>query len=92
MIKKLLFLFILVCAAASAQQAANPQQALNQVSQTFFIQNKGQWNPEVKYLARIGGMNAWITNSGVVYDYYRIKKNFTMAKTSKICSKENRDF
>ena len=69
MIKKLLFLLVLVCAAASVQQAANPQQALNQVSRTFFIQNKVQWNPEVKYLARIGVMNAWITNSGVVYYY-----------------------
>jgi len=32
-----------------------------QINNNFFIQNKGQWNPEVKFLARIGGMNAWIT-------------------------------
>ena len=61
MIKKLLFLLVLVCAAASVQQAANPQQALNQVNGTFFISNQGQWNPEVKYLAYIGRMNVWIT-------------------------------
>ena len=42
MIKKLLFLFVFVCAAASAQQSTNPQQALNQVNGTFFIPNQGQ--------------------------------------------------
>ena len=55
MCKKLLFLFVLMCAAAGAQQTTNPQQTLNQVSQTYFIPNQGQWSPEVKYLARIGG-------------------------------------
>ena len=39
---------------------------------------------EVKYLARIGGMNAWITNSGVVYDYFRITKNLEETKTFKM--------
>ena len=58
MLKGLPFLFALVCATVSAQQSSSPQQTLNQVNQTFFIPNQGQWNPEVKYLARIGGMNA----------------------------------
>ncbi|MHB8581411.1 MAG: DUF7948 domain-containing protein [Ignavibacteriaceae bacterium] len=69
MLKRLLFLSFLFCATVSAQQTTNPQQTLNQVNQTSFIPNQGQWNPEVKFLARIGGMNAWITNSSVVYDY-----------------------
>ena len=63
MIKKLLFLFVFVCSAASAQQSTNPQQALNQVNGTFFIPNQGQWNRGEKYLVRIEGMNAGITNS-----------------------------
>jgi hypothetical protein len=41
----------------------------------FFIENKGQWTSEVRYLARINGLNAWITNYGVVYDYFKIIKN-----------------
>ena len=92
MLKKLLLLIVCVCAVAIAQQAANPQQTLNQVSQTYFIPNQGQWNPEVKYLARIGGMNAWITNSGVVYDYYRIKRNFDETKTLKMDPQQKRDY
>ena len=82
--KKLLFLFVLMCEEARAQQSPNPQQTPNQVNQNFFIPNHGQWNPEVKYLARTGGMNAWITNSGVVYDYYRIRRNFDETKQSRI--------
>ncbi len=48
----------------------------NRSSKTFFIENKGQWPEEVKYLAEISGMNAWITDKGVVYDYYKIERNF----------------
>ncbi len=72
----------------NAQLIDNPQQALNNVNHYFFIANKGQWNPEVKYLARIGGMNAWITNTGVVYDYYKLEKNIDQTKMQKINPKE----
>jgi len=37
------------------------------------IKNEGQWDPEVRYLARTGGLNCWITSRGVVYDLYRIE-------------------
>ncbi len=40
-----------------------------------FIENKGQWHPDVEYAALLPGMNAWITQAGVVYDYYRIDGN-----------------
>lgn len=88
MYKKILFLLIMFCAAVNAQQLNSPQQTLNQSDKSFFIQNNGQWDPEVKYLARIGGMNAWITNSGVVYDYYKINKNYDETKTLKMSPKE----
>ncbi len=39
-----------------------------------FIENKGQWPEEVRYLAKAGNVNVWITNDGVVYDYYQIRK------------------
>jgi len=44
----------------------------------FFIENKGQWDSDVLYLAQLGGLNLWITKSGVVYDYYQIEKNKNM--------------
>jgi hypothetical protein len=41
-----------------------------------FIENKGQWNPEVQFLAKMNGINAWITKSGVVYDFNKIEDKF----------------
>ncbi|MFC2130363.1 SBBP repeat-containing protein [Bacteroidota bacterium] len=38
-----------------------------------FIENKGQWAQEVRFLAMTGGMNAWVTDKGVVYDFYKIE-------------------
>jgi len=37
-----------------------------------FIENKGQWPNEVTYLFQSNGVNAWITNHGVVYDFHRV--------------------
>jgi hypothetical protein len=39
--------------------------------QVFFIANHGQWPADVKYLAKSNGVNIWITNSGIIYDYYQ---------------------
>jgi hypothetical protein len=93
MSQKILFALMLFCAVTlTAQQINNPQQTLNKTDKSFFIENKGQWAPEVKYLARIGGMNAWITNSGVVYDYYQIKRNFDKTKTEKMNPREKQEY
>lgn len=37
-----------------------------------FIENKGQWDNDVRYLTRTEGLNAWITSSGVVYDFFTL--------------------
>jgi hypothetical protein len=68
------------------------QQQLNQVNKNFFIENKGQWPSEVKYLAKVGGMNAWITNSGVVYDYYQRNRNYYETETLKMCPDKKKEF
>lgn len=39
----------------------------------LFIENKGQWDNEVLFLSKLNGYNAWITKTGVVYDFYRYK-------------------
>jgi hypothetical protein len=92
MFKKLLFLLVSLSISANAQQLNNLNPSLNKMDKSFFIQNKGQWDPEVKYLALIAGMNAWITNSGVVYDYYKINKNYEKSKTLKMNSFQKMDF
>ena len=57
----------------------------------FFIENKGQWADEVKFLARIGGMNAWITDFGVVYDYYKIIRDYDQSKVMMLPEHERRE-
>lgn len=34
-----------------------------------FTENKGQWNPQAKFFARSPGMDMWVTNKGIAYDY-----------------------
>lgn len=53
----------------SAIAEVKPIQSASQPSQ-FFIENKGQWDEQVLFLARLGGLDYWITNSGATYDYY----------------------
>ena len=92
MIKRILLLSLLFCAVVSSLQTTSPQQALNQSSQTFFISNQCKWNPEVNYLARIEDMNACNTNSGVGYDFFRIRKNFDEYQTLIMDLQHRRDF
>ena len=84
---RLFLLFIVVALApvfATAQnfssRAAEPSfeslyahQALHgsTTAATVFIENKGQWDKEARYLARLGGMDAWITDKGLVYDVHK---------------------
>ena len=43
-------------------------------NQHFFIENKGQWPSEVLFLARLRGLNAWITKTGVTYDHFKFTR------------------
>lgn len=38
-----------------------------------FIENKGQWQSDVLFCARLNGTNVWITRDGIVYDFYKIE-------------------
>lgn len=51
-------------------------------SQQFFIENKGQWPGEVLFMTRMAGVDVWITDRGVVYDFNKLRAK-TGAKTKK---------
>jgi hypothetical protein len=61
--------------------SADARKKLDHANIGYFIENKGQWPSEVKYLTRIGGMNAWITTKGVVYDHFKKTGNSGTAET-----------
>lgn len=69
--KYMIHLIVLILFYANIQ-AHEAYEILDRNDRCFFIENKGQWPEEVKYLSKIGGINAWITDFGVVYDYYKI--------------------
>ena len=41
------------------------------IKESFFIENKGQWIPEVKFLSSLPGCNIWVTDNDIVFDYYQ---------------------
>ena len=90
----LVFFGVVPILVPAQSKAENPQafQILSKTKSYFFIENKGQWPSEVRYLARIGGMNAWITNSGVVYDYYKIIRDYQPEQTIDLPPNEKDEF
>jgi hypothetical protein len=85
----------LLCSIVILAFSVNPvqgQDAQNQnypVNYSCFIENRGQWPAEVKYLCQIDGLNAWITDNGVVYDYYQITRDENAEKTNHRAPKEH---
>lgn len=57
----------------TAKQASKMQQSMAERGRAF-MQNKGQWDSRARFLARTRGMNFWVTNEGIRFDFYRIQK------------------
>ncbi len=85
--KLLVLLFLIVSSNLFANFGANELLQKGN-SENYFIENQGQWSQEVKYLVKINGMNAWITDAGVVYDYYKIERNYSEENLLKIPENE----
>jgi hypothetical protein len=49
----------------------------------YFIENKGQWDKQVKFLAKVNGLNAWITNNGIVFDFFKIDNSKNLKQSNK---------
>jgi hypothetical protein len=77
--KRIIAVFACLLGAASVF-AAEPRssltagEALQKADRQFFIENKGQWHPDVLYLTRMGGLDVWITKYGVNYTFYKLDK------------------
>jgi hypothetical protein len=60
---------------SSRTLSAEQQKQLEKVSSNLvFIENKGQWDSDVLYLCRMGGLDAWITRYGVNYTFYKLEE------------------
>lgn len=84
------FLFALVMLSGSAIMADN-QPATHTKNSTFFIENKGQWPDEVLFLARLHGLNAWVTKTGVTYDHFKFSQIETNQNITYLSPREKKD-
>jgi hypothetical protein len=84
---------IFTCLLGAASVFAQPrspftaEQALQKADKQFFIENKGQWHPDVLYLTRMGGLDVWITKYGVNYTFYKIEKSPNAKRAEHLPSK-----
>ena len=70
-----LFVIFLLCPQVVFSNEASLEKFQQmQQDHPVFIENKGQWDEEVQYLARMGGMDAWVTSTGITYDFYRLEE------------------
>lgn len=57
--------------ATSAAPSHQVEFAALRESARAFVPNMGQWNAQALFLARSSGVNVWLTEDGVVYDFHR---------------------
>ncbi len=59
-------------AFASDIQQDSARQWWNALQQAAFVENRGQWGDEAKFLLSMPGFHIWLTDSGMVLDQFRI--------------------
>ena len=69
--KKILFFVLILAGLIAFGRSGNATLPVAK-DQVFFIENQGQWPSQVQYLVKTSGVNVWITNRELIYDYYRI--------------------
>lgn len=70
-----IILAVILSTAISCSYAQTNKKLESASGYNYFIENKGQWSKEIRYLVKLTGVNAWITDSGIIYDFYMIKSN-----------------
>jgi len=74
--KKLILTSIALCSFFVFLFVSNLEATeIEQNESEFFIKNLGQWHSDVDYLARLNGINYWITKNGIVLDYYKAERD-----------------
>lgn len=56
--------------------------AIARAQSLAFIENRGQWDAQAQFLARAPGADVWLTETGVVYDFYRLESTGSLETAS----------
>lgn len=91
---KLLFIFLVFCIPIVAKSQTDLIQNLNNKAQIYnggldfnlytFIENQGQWDEKVLFMAKAKSMTVWITNEGVLFDQIRENKSKNNGKHTEV--------
>ena len=57
----------------------------------YFVENKGQWPGDVLFMTRIAGVDVWITDHGVVYDFNKMREKTETKTKKKIIPAQSKD-
>lgn len=60
---------------AKAKVSAADVASKNPTFSQLFIENQGQWPGQAEFMLRSPGINTWVTETGVLYDFYRIRRD-----------------
>src|SRR5438309_883738 len=82
-------LLLALTITAFAQQNSTAQQALDK-QQPVYIENRGQWDRQAKFLIRSNGLDLWITDHGVVYDINRVEQTDAKGSTATTMSADDK--
>ncbi len=58
--------------AGHTEQSSSDLFAASAATQSRFIENRGQWHPDVRFAAQCGNTSVWITTTGIVFDHYTL--------------------
>lgn len=73
-----------VVALSATGHAGKVAPSSNATFRESFIENRGQWDAEAKYLLRTAGIDTWVVEDGVVYDFYRMSGTFDFRNAKRI--------
>jgi len=57
--------------AAASPRSATSATELAQDGSDAFVENRGQWDTRAMFLAQSRGIDSWVTQEGVVYDFHQ---------------------
>lgn len=64
-------LHLLIAAAATGGVALGDPALSTLHAQGMFLENLGQWDAEARYLMRLPNLDTWVTDDGIVYQFYQ---------------------
>ena len=77
---------------AGLLSAQNAEEGLIRVNQRYFIESKGQWPELVLFLARLDGLDFWITREGMTLNFFQ-RREISLAggRSEPLCRGEFRE-